>query len=147
MNDLKVALENRAKSYQGMLQNEGYGAKTPVWDEKANTLDITVKYDGVQVLIVLDFDDPDFVRIMLPNFFDIPPEQLGTALLSMDQANKKCKAAKVYLNSARNDTMASVEFLDRGPAMDGKVLTRYVRMVLNAAKVYVDSFREQAVLA
>lgn len=144
MNDLKGALENRAKAYQSMLQEEGYGAKTPVWDERANTWDITAKYEGVQLLIVLDLDDPDFVRIMLPNFFDIQPEQLGTALIAMDQANKKCKAAKVYLNPARNDTMASVEFLDNGSVMEGKMLTRYLRMAVNAAKFYVDSFQEQA---
>jgi hypothetical protein len=147
MSDIKATVENRAQSYQTMLQDEGYGAKNPVWDESVNTWDITAKYDGVQVLIVLDADDPDFVRIMLPNFFDIQPEQLGTALLAMDQANRMCKGAKVYLNSKRDDSMVSVEFLDKGATMDGTTLTRYVRMAVKAAKFYVDFFREQALHA
>jgi hypothetical protein len=144
MDDLKVELEKRAKSYQQMLQDEGYGAKNPEWDEKENTWDIRVKHEGVPMLIMLDLDDPDFVRIVLPNFCDVKPDQLESALVALDLANKKCKGTTVSLNVARNDSMVTVEFLDRGTGMDAKILTRYLGMAVNAAKVYIENFLEQA---
>lgn len=141
MDILKAELEKRAQTYQQILQDEGYGAKTPEWDERTRTWDIRVKYEGLFVLIMLDFDDPDFVRIVLPNFYDIDPEHHQSALLALEIANKKCKVAKVYLNAAQNDTIAAVEFLDDGTGINARFLIRYVDMLVHAAKFFAESYK------
>lgn len=143
MDNLKSELENRATNLQQMLQEEGYGAKAPEWDERAKTWDVRVKFEGMTMLVMLDLDDPLFVRVVLPNFWDIEPEQLGSALVALDLANKKAKGAKVYLNLARNDCIATLEFLYNGSGLEGQMLTRYLNMVANVAKTYVQSFKEQ----
>jgi hypothetical protein len=144
MSDLVTEMQARAGAYQALLREEGYAAKEPEWDADARTWDIAVKYEGAMLLVILDVDDPDFVRLMLPNFWGVEPAHLGAALIAADMANKKCKAAKVFLNSAQSDTTASAEFLeDRSGRPDGAMLVRYVRMVVNAAKVYANHLREQ----
>lgn len=143
MDDLKVELETRAKTMQQMLQDEGYGAKTPAWDDQAKTWDIRVNFEGMSMLIMLDQDDPLFVRVMLANFWDVKPEQMNSTLVALDVANKKAKGAKVYLNLARNYSIAAMEFLYNGTGMDGQMLVRSMNMVVNVAKVYVSAFKEQ----
>lgn len=143
MADTKAALEQRAKSYQQILQDEGYGAKNPEWDPQTQTWDIRVKYEGMFMLIMLDLDDPDFVRIILPNFFEISPEQLQPAMIALDLANKKCKGAKLYLSRAQNETMAAVEILEDGTGMQAKILTRYLDMLIGAAKFFVENLKRQ----
>lgn len=142
MRDPVTELKVRADTYQSLLREEGFAAKDPEWDAAARTWDITVKYEGATLLFVLDVDDPEFVRLMLPNFWDIEPEHLGAALIAADMTNKKCKVAKVFLNPARCDTIATAEFLESGPT-DGTTLARYLRTVLNAAKVFANQLREQ----
>ena len=135
MQELKSTLGARAVAYQRILQDEGYRASEPQWDGDTSTWDIYLKYEGATLLIVLDLDDADFVRILLPNFHSIAPGQLNNALAALDLVNKKCKCAKVYLNSARDNAVAAVEFLD-ADGSGGAVLLRYLAMVVNAAKLY-----------
>ena len=58
MDEIKVELENRAKIVQQMLQDEGYGAKPPEWDEQVRTWDVRVKFEGMTMLVMFDLDDP-----------------------------------------------------------------------------------------
>ncbi|MGJ7917758.1 hypothetical protein ACI48D_20050 [Massilia sp. LXY-6] len=136
MQELKSALEARARSYQHILQEEGYRARDPEWDAESSTWDVYVKFEGASLLIVLDLDDAHFVRILLPNFYKVEPSRLDDAMLAIDLANKKCKCAKVYLNAARDNTVAAVEFLDPGEGGDRATLLRYLAMAVNAAKFY-----------
>jgi hypothetical protein len=136
MQSLKSTLEARATSYQLLLKEEGYRVQAPQWDADTRTWDIYLKFEGASLLIVLDADDADFVRILLPNFFRIEPSGLDKAMLALDLTNKKCKCAKVYLNSARDNTVAAVEFLDPGDGCSGATLLRYLAMAVNAAKFY-----------
>ena len=143
MDEIKVELENRAKIVQQMLQDEGYGAKPPEWDEQVRTWDVRVKFEGMTMLVMFDLDDPLFVRVLLPNFWDVDPDQLGSALAALDLANKKTKGAKVYLNLARSDSVAVMDFLYDGTGLEGRMLVRSLQMVANAAKVYVEAFKKQ----
>lgn len=143
MDDLKVELEDRAKTLQQMLQGEGYGAKTPEWDEQARIWNVRVNFEGMTMLVMFDLDDPLFVRILLPNFWSVEPGQQGAALVALDLANKKAKGAKVCLNLARNDSFAGMEFLYNGSGQDGPMLARVMRMVANAANLYVDALKER----
>lgn len=143
MEEIKAVLETRAKSYQQMLFDEGYAAKTPVWDENSRTWDMIVKFEGITVLVMLDVDDAEFVRVVVPNFWDVEPQHLGSALLAADMTNKQCKGAKVALNQARSDSVALTEFLDVGEQVTGKLLVRYLSMCVSAARFYVAQTKEQ----
>lgn len=147
MEKLKLKLESQAKSYQKLLQAEGYGAKDPKWDDRVNTWDIEMKYEGNTLLIMLDVDDADLVRVVLPNFWEVKPEQLGQALIAADITNKTSKGAKVILSPPRTNTIAGVDFLDDGGQITAPLLIRYVRMVMNAAKTYAKNFEEQEIEA
>jgi len=144
MGDTRAMLETRAQQYQEWMCEEGYRAQDPVWDDGADTWDVQVKYEGVTLLLVFDVDDAGFVRILMPNFWTIEPAALGPALVALDLANKKCKCAKVHLNSRRDDTIASVEFLDQGDQMLPATLLRYLAMVVNAAKFFAGAMQEQS---
>lgn len=144
MQTLKSTLEARAKTYQHALLEEGYRAQDPQWDADTNTWDILVKFEGASLLIVLDLDDADFVRVLLPNFHKVKPETLDHALAALELANKKCKCAKVYLNSACDNAVAAVEFLDPGDGCRGATLLRYLAMVVNAAKFFAQRAEQQA---
>lgn len=145
MSDKRAMLEVRARQYQEWMRDEGYRAQDPVWDDQASTWDVHVKYEGVTLLLVFDVDDAGFVRILMPNFWTIEPAALQAALAALDLANKKCKCAKVYLNARRDDTIASVEFLDQGEQMLPAMLLRYLAMVVNAAKFFAGAMRDEPV--
>lgn len=143
MDDLKTSLEQRAKRFQQLLQDEGYGAKAPVWDEDTKTWDLWVKYESMHVLLLLDADDPEFVRIIVPNFWEVTPDALGAALIAADVTNKKCKVSKVMLNMKRSNTMAVAEFLEEGEQVSARALIRYMDMLSTATRHFALSMREQ----
>ena len=142
MTEIKLELENRAKAVQQMLRDEGYGAKTPQFDEDTNTWDLLAKYEGNPVLIMFDVDDPTFVRMLMPNFWDVEPETLGPVLIAMDIANKTIKGAKVHMNQDRTVVSACMEFLYDGSGLNGEMVARCMGMVASAAKTFVKTVRE-----
>lgn len=131
-----VNIDELAKKYQKFFQDQGYGCKDPTKDENANTLDLIVTYEQLTYLIILDYDDTQFVRILLPNFYDIKPAQLQQALIAINIVAKQCKGAKVNLTSSGDDMVAACEYLETGNSVDGKTLLRYMSMVANAAKTF-----------
>lgn len=144
MSEMRAMLETRAQQYQKWMSEEGYRAQDPVWDATTSTWDVHVKYEGVTMIVVFDVDDADFVRILMPNFWAIEQSALGPALVALDLANKKCKCAKVHINARRDNTIASVEFLDQGDQMRPATLLRYMAMVVNAARFFARAMQEQA---
>lgn len=136
MQELKSTLGARVQAYHRILQNEGYRAREPQWDSDTRTWDIYFKCEGANLLIVLDLDDADFVRILLPNFCRIAPGNLDDALAALDLVNKRCKCAKVYLNAARDNAVAAMEFLDPDEGCASAVLPRYLAMLVHAAKLF-----------
>lgn len=101
-------------------------------------------------MIVLDLDDANFIRILLPNFCRIAPGHLDDALAALDLVNKRCKCAKVYLNVARDNAVAAMEFLDSNGGCASAVLPRYLAMGVHAAKLFahrVEHARQDASLS
>ena len=143
MEDVKPTLELRAKRYHEVLQAEGYGVKKPVWDAQSKTWDTWLKYEGMTMLLMFDCDDPHFVRIVAPNFWAVSPEELGCALIAADLANKQCKGGKVSLNTDRNNTFASVEFLDEQGEIAVGILIRYLDMLVTVMRSYAKAVRER----
>jgi hypothetical protein len=136
-------LETRAKFYQEKLLNEGFRAAAPVWDEKTQTWDVHVKYDGLTVLVMVELKDPEFVRVMLPAFFEVEQDDLGPTLIALDLVNKHTKGAKVFLTPQRNGVYASCDFLDEG-TIAPHLLVRHIAMVVHAAHRFVKAYEEQA---
>lgn len=142
MDNLKFELENRANGMQQLLQDEGYGAKTPVWDDEYKTWDIRVNFEGMTMLIMLDLEDPLFVSIVMPNFWRVETERLGAIMTALDHANKQAKGAKVYLSEGLDNSIAGMGFQYNGSGLDGRMLVRNLRMIANVAKLYVDAIND-----
>ena len=143
MEQTTTELEDRARKYQTLLCGEGFAAKAPEWDDRVNTWDISVKFEGIRLLVMLDADDPTLVRVMLPGFWEIEPAHLGPALVALDVANKRSKLAKVFLNPDRTDATASADFLDDGTGVGVDLLVRYLSMVTHVAKTFVSVLKEE----
>lgn len=141
MDDMIAMLEKRAKAYQELLREKGHRPLDPCWDDK--TLNVHLKYGGIPLLFMLHLDDPEFVRIMLPNFRKVVPEQLGAALLTVDMVNRSAKGARVFLNKERTEISASVDLLDGGDGIKAELLERYLGMVTDAAITYIKAFKKQ----
>ena len=134
MEDTKSTLEARATRYRQLLQDEGYAVMAPDWKEETLPWMMRLRYEGVTMFFLFDAEDPSFVRLILPNFFETehgPTEQVFTAL---ERTNNSCKGAKIYLNADAENVMSSVELLDDGTAASAVMLLRYLAMLLNGAK-------------
>lgn len=147
MNTVKDALEARARQYQALLASGGYQADDPAWDEENRCWGVQVRFAGAVCFMVLDVDDPRFIRILLPNFLTVGPGQLGASLIAADLANKTCKGAKICLNRQRDDVLAAVELLEPAAGLEEAAVVRSMQMLLHAAKTYAGQFSEQANIA
>lgn len=137
MEDNKSTLEARAARYRQLLQDKGYAVMAPDWKEETLTWMMPLRYEGVTMCFLFDAEDPSFVRLILPNFFEIehgPTVQVFTAI---DRTNNSCKSAKVYLNADAGNVMSAVEFLDDGTSASAAMLLRYLTLALNGAKHFV----------
>ena len=146
MSDMKSFIRACGEHYlQKLKEIDSVSAAEGEWDSGTDTFDISFKYDEkLTLLLIIDQDDPSFVRIILPNFYSIDSaHEKRNADDAVSRANQKCKGVKLYLNDDRSDTTAAVEFLDpfvdetyREPGIPKAVLQRYVQMILSAASFY-----------
>lgn len=135
-------LESRAKVLHQKLVDEGFRAAAPVWDENTQTWDVHVKYEGVSVLVMVEQNDPEFVRVLLPHFMEIEPEDVGPSLIALDLVNKYKKCAKVFLTPKRDGVYASSDFLDDG-TIASHLLMRHIAMVVHSAHHFAKAVEEQ----
>ena len=121
------------------LSDEGFKVIHDEWDGESATWDVYFKQEGKTLMAVFDADDPYFIRLILPNFYSLDdPKEQASALLHTQEANRKCKGAKVYMNSAKNDVVATCEFL----ATDGTInYDRYLSMLNNVSRAFVSLMR------
>ena len=134
MEDTKSTLEARATRYRQLLQDEGYAVMAPDWKEETLPWMMRLRYEGVTMFFLFDAEDPSFVRLILPNFFEIEHGPTVQVFAALDRTNNSCKGAKVYLNADAGNVMSSVEFLDDGASVSAPMLLRYLTLVLNGAK-------------
>lgn len=111
---------------------EATGRKVDETSTQDSTTLISFKEGPLSMLIVLESPDEKFIRVMLPNFYDIPEEKVSSALLAINKVAMRCKGAKVHLTPNGDDVFAVAEFLDT-EGMDSKTLDRYISMVVSAA--------------
>jgi hypothetical protein len=83
-------LQNR---YLNFLREEGY---TPNIDEDG---DVRFRYEGGTYYIIIMEDDPEYLRILYPNFWEIESDaELSRAYRAASTVNRTTKIAKIYIN-------------------------------------------------
>jgi len=82
--------------------------------------------------------DSSYVRILLPDFFalDLDEDKIN-ALVAMNHVACLCKMAKLNLNDAQNNIIASIEYLDHGSSVNVQIMDRYLNMLINAVKEFL----------
>jgi len=83
-----------AEAYVSFLSEEGY---RPSLDKDQ---DVTFKKEGWVFLILIDPDDPVYLRVVCPNFWNVSSdEERSRVLAACSTANQRTKAVKFYLIS------------------------------------------------
>lgn len=123
------------QQYLEFLRTEGY---RPELDAVG---DIRLKIEGRVYFVVLEEEDPGYVRLLFPNFWSIEtPEERRVALEACERATARTKVAKVFLS--RDDTSAAFEMLCAGPESFTAVFPRALRILRTAVDHYVKHMRE-----
>lgn len=131
--------------FQTLLVNEGHAKGNVEWDESAKTSDLIFQVDGRGYLLIADADDVNFVRLVFPNFWPLDGDDaFATALQVISLVNGRCKGAKVHINGANNNIVATAEFLisAKNPQLDSALFVRYLRMLNTASDEVVRIMRE-----
>ena len=129
---VKEDLFKSAENFRAALKAEGYAVPPATFDPAARTWDLLVTYEQTTLLVMFDLDDPDYVRVVLPFFCELSPDQIDDALKAANEANNWCKGAKVAVMPEHLDMKASIEFLHIGSYEPAQLL-RYFSMLRFAA--------------
>lgn len=93
-------------------------------------------------MLVLSRTDPEFVRLILPNFYAIGDDsERIVAHAAANIANATCKAAKIYVE--RDQTLATIECFLASPAQLVPVLMRSAGALEHAARSFAVAFSMQ----
>lgn len=106
-----------------LLKEEGYAPKR---DEDG---DIIVKAQGVGLLITSD-DDISFLRVWLPNFWEIESEQeYAKALYVANKLNADYRVAKIVYMDNRNMHIMAEYFIDKDDAQFKEILMKIFQIL------------------
>lgn len=111
----------------GYLQQEGF---LPELDADG---DITFKYQGQRVYIIVHEDDQNFFLFMMPQFTAQGEDELIQSLIACNHATKKTKVAKAYVND-KNRVIISAEILVPEPGDVGSVIKRSLETMMSCKK-------------
>jgi hypothetical protein len=93
-------------------------------------------------MLILSRTDPEFVRLILPNFYAIGDDsERIVAYAAANVANATCKAAKIYVE--RDKTLAAIECFLTSPAQLVPVLLRCAGALEHAARSFAVAFSMQ----
>ena len=121
--------------YTEYLTQEGYRP------EIDNDGDVVFKKEGKNYFISVDENDPEFFRIVLPNFWSIEnTEERSRVLAAADESNRKSKVSKVF--TVRDDTWASIEIFIAHPKAFEAVFPRAMSALENGVLQFVQKMRE-----
>lgn len=102
--------------------------------------DIVFKREGKTYFLGIDPDDPQFFRIVYPNFWEIASfEEHIRVLIAVDSSNNRSKVAKVFI--VQNDTWASVELFLNKPDDFKPLFYRSLDAIDNGVKNFVSKMR------
>jgi hypothetical protein len=90
-------------------------------------------------VLILSRTDPEFVRLILPNFYAIGNDsERIVAHAAANVANATCKAAKIYVE--RDQTLAAIECFLASPTQFVPVLMRCAGALEHAARSFAVAF-------
>ncbi|MEL6348626.1 MAG: hypothetical protein AAFV53_36315, partial [Myxococcota bacterium] len=124
-----------AELYENFLKAEGY---IPQVDGDG---DVVFKKEGTTFFIDIAENDPEYFRIVCPNFWSIDnEEERARALHSSSRATARGKVAKVFL--VRDNTWASVEQFVAQPEDFKGIFDRSMSALQNGIGLFVEEMRK-----
>ena len=121
--------------YMDTLAEEGFRPKI---DDDG---DIVFKAEGRTLYIRMYPDDPEYLQLVLPNFWKIESEEEHLcATIAANHSTRVTKVAKVFVT--KNNTCASIEVFLPVPELFAKILNRSVAALRNGAEHFVEKMRE-----
>lgn len=139
-----VADDTKAASKEQMQQVYGDFLKAEGFvHEVDDDGDIVFKKEGKTYFIGVDAEDPNFFRIVYPNFWEIENfEEHIRVLIAADFANNRSKVAKVFV--VNQNTWASVELFVNNPEDFKPLFYRTIDAVDNSVKNFVAKMKGEA---
>ncbi len=136
-----MSKQERAAIYLEYLQSEGF---RPEIDKDG---DVRFGYEGKVFFIIIDESDPQFFRIVMPNFWKIDnDDECGRALSAISHSNGLSKVAKCFL--VRGNVWASIELFFGEPEQEFRaVFPRTMTALMNGVNNFVARMRQPAVMA
>lgn len=124
------------RMYSDYLTEEGY---KPSIDEDG---DVVFKREGRSYFISVSEQDPEYFRVVLPNFWSIEnEEERAKVLAAASWSNYRSKVSKVY--TVKDNTWASVELFVKDPKDFKKVFARSMSALTNGAETFTKQMREE----
>jgi hypothetical protein len=130
----------KVEMYAEYLREEGY--KPTIDGENV----VRFKEEGRIYCILVDAQDPQFFRIIFPNFWEIRgQEQRMKVLAAADAATGKTKVAKVF--TVDNDVWASIEIFLPSPEQFRSIFPRSMGALKAAVGHFVAKMREDTTVS
>lgn len=121
---------------QAYLADEGF---RPQCDAEGY---LTLKSEGLHVIIDSEPEDAQFLRLLVPNIWDITSEaELEQALLQANQVTCNTKCAKVFVIESRDTVWASIEMFATAVDAFIAVFPRCLHTVMLAVRDFSDAMR------
>lgn len=124
------------RMYTDYLTEEGY---KPSIDEDG---DVVFKREGRSYFISVSEKDPEYFRVVLPNFWSIESEEeRAKVLAAANWSNNRSKVSKIY--TVKDNTWASIELFIKDPKDFKKVFARSMSALGNGADTFTKKMRDQ----
>lgn len=124
------------RMYTDYLTEEGY---KPSIDEDG---DVVFKREGRSYFISVSENDPEYFRVVLPNFWSIESEEeRAKVLAAASWSNYRSKVSKVY--TVKDNTWASVELFVKDPKDFKKLFARSMSALSNGAETFTKKMRDE----
>lgn len=138
----KTNITKLAAAYQDLLAFDGNTLQSPLTDDDGN-IRLYLTASELNFLFMFSKVDAGYVRIVLPDFFSLDlDEDKVNALVAMNHVATVCKVAKLNLNAAQNNVIATIEYMDHGNSVDIQILKRYLGMLVGAVKEFIQKMRD-----
>lgn len=125
----------RTKMYESFLVEQGY---RPQIDEDG---DVRFKSEGLTYYITVDEKDPEFFRIIFPNFWEIEDEtEFMRVLIAINHSNSVCKVTKLF--SINDNVWASIEAFTASPEDFKDTFSRSISALRNGVHLYSEKMKE-----
>lgn len=124
--------------YKEFLAEEGFRPKS---DDDG---DLVFKYQGGTYLLILDPEDPEYFRLILPNFWAIESEEeYRSALRASVFATRALKVVKVYIIPSGENVSASIEMFCTDHSSTFPVFIRCLDVLMEGAQKFREIMRAE----